>query len=257
MDNLLEQTANFLPGLLDPLEVTLLITALWITVRDSVKQIIVTYRIQSYLLAVVTGMTALIKLFEQEESGFPRTVFLILLTVILPVMLALFIEPILVRATLAASSFKLRLTEEEKGRVTRIWRKTEAASNRPRDIFIFVSLVGLAFLIAFQIIAGQFQPADRVGLMVSLTLHLTGLYNMMVKRDIISQIVGLLIMDHGLYLAVVKIVAVPVPATFFVISLYFYTLITIVILVLLLPRIRRLFGSTDLSEIAGKSRLEG
>lgn len=257
MHTLLEQITTFLPSLLEPLEVTLLVTALWITIRASVEQIIEIYRIQSYLLAVVTGMTALIKLFEQEESGFPTTVFLILLTVILPVMLALFIEPILVRATLAVSSFKLRLTEEEKGRATRIWRKTETSSTRPRDIFIFVSLVGLAFLIAFQIIANPEQATDRVGLMVSLTLHLTGLYNMMVKRDIISQIVGLLIMDHGLYLAVVKIVAVPVPATFFVVSLYFYTLITVFILVLLLPRIRRLFGSTDLSEIAGKSRLEG
>ena len=92
--------------------------------------------------------------------------------------------------------------------------------------------------------------------MVSLSLHLIGLYNMVVKRDIISQVIGLLVMDHGLFLAVVKIVAIPVPATFFVISLYFYTLITLVILLVLLPSVSRVAG-VNLSEIPASSELKG
>jgi hypothetical protein len=64
-------------------------------------------------------------------------------------------------------------------------------------------------------------------------------------------------MYHGLYLAVVKIVEIPVPATFFVISLYFYTLITVFILVILLPRVRQVAGSIDLSEVSNQSNLKG
>ena len=80
---------------------------------------------------------------------------------------------------------------------------------------------------------------------------------MVIRHDIISQVIGLLVMDHGLYLAVVKIVAVPVPATFFVISLYFYTLITLVILLVLVPQMRRRTNTIDLDEIAHNSTLEG
>ena len=79
---------------------------------------------------------------------------------------------------------------------------------------------------------------------------------MVVKRDIISQVVGLLIMDQGIYLAVVKIIEIPVPADLFVLSLYFYTLITIFILVILLPEIRVRTDSIDLGEIARKSDLK-
>ena len=153
-----------------------------------------------------------------------------------------------------------------KRQAQREWLKYRTAVNvqpgptvntQPRDLLIFVVLVTVAFLIAFQIIAAGFPPSDRIGLTVSLALHLVGLYNMVIKREIISQVLGLLIMDHGLYLAVVKIVAIPVPATFFVISLYFYTLITIFILVILLPQVREVTGSIDLSEISEKSDLKG
>ncbi|MBK8050830.1 MAG: hypothetical protein IPK16_29235 [Anaerolineales bacterium] len=99
------------------------------------------------------------------------------------------------------------------------------------------------------------MPA-RVGLAVALALNLVGLFNMIIKQDIISQVIGLLIMDQGLYLAVVKIVKIPVPATYFVISLYFYTLITVFILLILLPKLRATAQSIDLTEIAHESDLK-
>ena len=103
---------------------------------------------------------------------------------------------------------------------------------------MFPVLLLIAFLVPFTITSSTFLLTERIGLAVSLTLHLAGLYYMTFPgRDIITQVVGLLVMDHGLYLAVVKIVEIPVPAAFFVISLYFYTAITIFILVILLPEL--------------------
>ncbi len=244
--------------LLDLLEIALLVTALFITIASSIRLTIRVYQVQSVLLALVTSVTAFSKLQEGGE-GDRLTIGLILLIFLLPIGLALLIKLLLARASIARPSGKLRLTPSERREAERAWLKHEAAVDvRLRDVFAFICLVALAILIAFQITAGaEFDVSERIGLTVSLVLYLTGLYNMIVKRDIVSQVVGLLVMDHGLYLAVVKIVAIPVPAAFFVVGLYFYTLITIFILVFLLPQIRHLTGSIDLDTITARSELEG
>jgi len=78
------------------------------------------------------------------------------------------------------------------------------------------------------------------------------------KRDLISQTIGLLVMDQGLYLAVLKVVDVPVPALYFVAGLWFYTIITVVILVFLVPQVHReCKGGINLDEIAKQSELRG
>jgi len=151
-------------------------------------------------------------------------------------------------------------TEPEKRAVEREWRKqdTRAASKRG-DKLIFVLLLGVALLVAFLIIPANQdieKAKEAIGLAVSLCLHLVGLYNMVVRGDIISQAIGLLIMDHGLYLAVVKIVAIPVPATFFVTALYFYTFITAIILYLMLPQVHRWTETINLEDIARSSLLK-
>ena len=161
-------------------------------------------------------------------------------------------------------------------------RPQHAFSARGGDIFSFVLMLLVALLIASQITLGNkpaptdikvYLPvvmvlqitlgdkpanvADQIGLLTSLLLALSGLYNMVIKQDIISQVIGLLMMDHGLYLAVVKIVPVPYPATFFVIALYFYTLITVFILVILLPRVCDAVKSIDLTDVRARSDLKG
>jgi len=250
---------------LDLLEVILILTTFIVTTTPSVKQIISTYRLQSILLAMVTTVAAsakAMKSYSAEPREFNVAIW-ILFIALLPILLAWAIKPLLVRATLAGETSTLgflfhrsiqRQLEEE---AERVWRQYKAATREQFHLLIFLILVFVAFYIAFRIIAGDFSLSERVGLAVSMALHLIGLYNMFAKQDIIAQVIGLLIMDHGLYLAVIKIVEIPVPATFFVISLYFYTLITMFILVILLPRVRRETQSIDLSEIAAKSKLKG
>ncbi len=234
-----------------PLEIGLLVTALLITVTGSVNKVVVTYRLQSLLLAVVTGLAAV----TQPTTGQTGPQFAGLI-VLLPLALAVLIRRLLIRAT-ARTTPELQATGESAMiDAERVWRDSSetAVSTRPADAAAFLGLLAVAFLIANEI---SKNPETRIALLVSLALPFTGLYNMIFKRDIISQIIGLLVMDHGLYLAVVKVVQIPTPATIFVISLYFYTLITMAILVFLLPQVRRVTGQIDLGEIARNSDLKG
>ena len=277
---------ELLLSILNLLEVILLWTTLKIITSDTVNQKIKTYRFQSGLVAFVTGLSAFVKAIEGRGSG--NLVLLILLIAMLPLLLAWAIKTLLARATLSVPmtiSFRdqvmpvvvwlfrallpKRLKESREIKrslfffkkierdAEREWLRYKAQVKGPTQHLVFLVLVFVASLIASQIIADRFELSELVGLVVSLALHLIGLYNMVVKQDLISQVIGLLIMDHGLYLAVVKIVEIPIPATFFVVSLYFYTLITLFILVILLPRVRQVTGSIDLSEIANQSNLKG
>ena len=138
-----------------------------------------------------------------------------------------------------------------------IWQSRQTMERGHGTLLLFPVLLLIAVLVPFLIpVTAYFNVQKQLGLAVSLVLVLVGLYNMISKQDIISQVIGLLIMDQGLYLAVVRIVAIPVPATYFVMSLYFYTLITVFILVILLPKIRETAQSIDLTEIARESDLK-
>ena len=153
---------------------------------------------------------------------------------------------------------RLRYRELERDAETE-WQRRQTMQRSIGSLLLLPLLVLIAFLIPYSITDTpviNFLPSERIGLAVSLALHLIGLYNMVIKRDIISQVVGLLIMDQGIYLAVVKIIEIPVPADLFVLSLYFYTLITVFILVILLPEIRAKTKSIDLTEIARNSDLK-
>ncbi len=236
------------------LETGLLVTAFLIAVTSSIARVIGLYRLQSLGLALVTGLAALQQLLlGAAEAGFLG------LIVLLPLALAGSVRYLLARATAYYGAMPHRSGRAMQREAERVWRDASEKSVTVRllDVGAFLGLVAFAFLVAYQIFPVQSEEADQIGLMVSLSLHLTGLYNMVFKRDIISQIIGLLIMDHGLYLAVVKVVPIPELATFFVISLYFYTLITMAILVFLLPQVRRMTGEINLDEIARRSELKG
>lgn len=245
---------NVLPNLAILLETGLLVTAFLIAVTSSISRVVRTYRLQSLGLALVTGLAAL----QQLLSGAAEAGFLGLI-VVLPLVLAGGVHYLLARATAHYGPAPQRSSRAMVREAERVWRDTSEKSVTVHlfDVGAFLGLVAFAFLVAYQIFPVQSEEADQIGLMVSLSLHLTGLYNMVFKRDIISQIIGLLVMDHGLYLAVVKVVPIPELATFFVISLYFYTLITMAILVFLLPQVRRVTGEIDLDEIARRSGLKG
>ena len=259
------------------IELALLFTIYQITFNHEIQKVIGAYRLQSILLAFTTGITAVSKMLVAEEK-FGFTLFLFILVILLPVLLAIFIEPLLIRATIfTPSSVKEKddvvsrkknqpnirrfniATPEQKEIAYHVWQE-KTGRNSPFASLLFAGLVVLGAAVAFGGILSKeagFTSAARFGLFVSLVLHLAGLYNTTAKGDILSQFIGLLTMDQGMYLAVVKIVSIPIPATFFVLSLYAYTIITMVLLIYVMPQVRHDVGSIDLDDISEQSTLGG
>lgn len=242
-------------------ELALLLTAYQITTRQNVSRVIAAYRLQSFILAGTALLIATVDpakgLRSWGELLSSRIVFAIVLIALLPLALGLLIRWILGRATAynpdqPFSSRPLPLPQQRLAQA--IWL-TQRHTLSGRVGFDFLVLILIAFAIVFLGI--DIELGEKLGISVSLALHLVGLYNTFARRDILTQVIGLLTMDHGLYLAIVKIVNIPVPATLFVIALYFYTIITIVILFLVLPQLRQAMGTISLDEIAARSELEG
>lgn len=246
------------------LEWALILLAYIILTRETVEDAIFWYRVQCLTLAYATTTTAVIRSTDKNYLLFA-------LIVILPLGLFFVIRPVLMNATFYDPSLpfwsKLKAifspSEQFQHKVVRIWKNVGSTvpANR-RALTVFAAFLGVTILITYRLVSlqtstliAQEELIEANGLIASLCLHLIGLYNMIVKRDIISQVIGLLIMDHGLYLAIVKVVAIPVPAFLFVIALYFYTLITVSILLLMLPNLSDAAHTIDLDLIAKSSEL--
>jgi hydrogenase-4 membrane subunit HyfE len=265
------------------LEIGLLLTALFITIDRSIGRIIAVYQFQSFLIAIVTGLSVVTFGRNIAETG-----GMIVLIVFLPLTMIVVVRPLLARATILIPSEhaligwllrpirSLRPLQRFSG--TRraaedLQRDAEQEWIRPRELnrvhvrhlIVLLLIVLAALLIAAELFlqrpaAQNSSPVEQsklIGLLASLVLGLIGLYNMVIKQDTISQVVGLLMMDHGLYLAVMKIVPIPFPATFFVIGLYFYTITTMFILVIVLPGVRDVAGDIELAKVREQSDLIG
>lgn len=259
---------NLIDLLLAFLEILMLFTAFRITTYSVVNLgVIKFYQWQCYLLAIITSLTACKRMIE-EERGILLNIALTTFILILPLFLGLAAKYLLARATVIVPGGRIRMKPQELQAAEYIWLEQEGKSQPYAGIF-FVGLVILAGVIAFLAFQSQSPTsnaslpqdrtaAEKIGLMIALSLHLIGLYNTATKGDIISQVIGLLTMDHGLYLAIVKIVVIPVPATFFIVGIYFYTLITMAIVVLIVPQVRHEMRTIDLDKIARQlSDLEG
>jgi len=237
-------------------EYSLLIVALKITVTNSVARVINMYRFQCGLLTIAVALTAWAKLVKSGEEGIAISVQLVLILV-LPALLAIYVGKLLRRATAYGTPASDR-PGGERVDAFQVWRDAteQGVSHRVLDVVTFVAVAILAAVIALRFdLKG---PGETLGLTVSLTLHLIGLYMIAYKRDLISQTVGLLVMDHGLYLAVVRVVDLPAPGLLFVVGLWFYTVITLFILLYLVPQVRlQVSRGIDLDGIASRSELKG
>ncbi|MBK8050516.1 MAG: hypothetical protein IPK16_27475 [Anaerolineales bacterium] len=78
-----------------------------------------------------------------------------------------------------------------------LWQARQSIQTRTVAPVLFIGLLAIAVLVAYSVPPLQFDMPARVGLAVALALNLVGLFNMIIKQDIISQVIGLLIMDQG------------------------------------------------------------
>jgi len=241
-------------------ELILLITAYLVTTQRDVPDVIKAYSWQSYVLGATGILIAFTKLIE-NRTGFFESVIPVLLIAFLPLILGGYIEQVLARATVYQPGAKTKhafwqlVSDEQKRLAHSIWLEQRHAVST-RSGIVFALLTTLAFAIVF-LVGLPVKPEPKIGISVSLALHLIGLYNTFLRRDILSQVIGILTMDQGMYLAILKVVNIPAPAVLFVIALYFYTFITLLILFLILPQLRHEVDTLSLDKIVEQSKLEG
>lgn len=110
------------------------------------------------------------------------------------------------------------------------------------SLIISSVLVIIAYIVASQV-APQFAEEKFNGLVASLALLLVGLFIMISAYDILSLMMGLLVMENGLFLAVVIVIINPVLLAAFILSMFAWYTLTLIILIIFLPRLRHFSGS--------------
>ena len=247
-------------------EFLILFASLFIVSTTTIGHIIAAYRVQTALL----GVLALVILYRSWIHFIPlhfMSIDSLFITALIfwPVLLFFLIKRALMLATV--SETKWRINMEDQMEIHRVW--TEASFREDHTTMsrtgvamaFFLALLVFAFVVALQFTTGPEKNLEsipnRVGLGVALALQLAGLFTMMTKREIISQVVGLFVMDHGMYLAMIVLTDMPFPAAEFLLALYLYTFITIMLLFFILPNLRRIKGRIDLDALSADSKLKG
>jgi hydrogenase-4 membrane subunit HyfE len=237
----------------------LIIIALWISATRTITLMVRLYQTQAIALTGVVLITAV-------EPG--RSLLALGLVAILPVSLAAIVPPLLARATYNDTTQPAPAPEVGAGELLRsmaarrqplkdaewIWlqhggSRLPASMSAAIDLF----LIATSVLVAYRLPVGNLPPGIVPSLAVSIALLLQGLFTMINKNDIISQVIGLLVVDQGLFLAAVR-VAPPALANLFVVSLFLYVLVTLIILLWVLPGLHQTSASI---EVVANTELRG
>jgi hydrogenase-4 membrane subunit HyfE len=250
--------SNIMPVIIGALSFVMLILAFRITTAQTVYYMIPLYRFQSWFLALVTLLVALT---PTEERNLPHLI--VGPFVVIPLILAYVIEPLLAQATAqedvtVQQRFRRLLTREDRQEARRlalpVWLQSRPAQRGALlTLSIDLVVILLAYAIAFGLL-GETYPVQANSLAISIALLLLGLSAMTNKQDIISQVMGLLVMEHGMFLAGINVIAIPPVTAIIVFGLMVYIIVTLIILVVLLPELHRL---SDSIEIEDQEQLKG
>jgi len=243
----------------------MLITGVFLSISRTVLQMLPNYQAQCLLLAVITLLTA----FELWRDS--ARMIIVALFVLVPVGLAFLVEPLLAQATVQEDvpvwkrlprAFNLSIRAKTRHAAVPAWLRSRRAMHSVMwYLVIDLFLIALAYVTAYTLVSSGPTGAGQAGasisphvLAVAFSLLLIGLWTMMGTEDLISQVIGLLVMEQGMFLAVVRAFILSLaPRTFsvniiFVIALFLYISITLVILVLLLPELHQKTGSLDIEQ---------
>ncbi|NMC34919.1 MAG: hypothetical protein GYA36_21065 [Veillonellaceae bacterium] len=239
--------------LINILAFSMLIMAMMISMASTVSQMIPLYRIQSGILTLIVILTGLSPVETYESNS---RVLILLLFALIPILLILAIEPLLAQATVAEVKsgwrhilllFRKDVRDNIYRRALPVWLSQQFSYQHSiLSIVVDLILIILAFVTAFSI--EKKDPLLASILAISLSLLLLGLSIMRSKHDIISQIMGLLVMEHGMFLAAIRIISSPVIVITFVVGLFLYIAITLTILVVLLPDLHRISNTIEIDQ---------
>lgn len=219
------------------LAVLLLALALILVLTTNIQRMIRLYQGQSILLAVIALVTFI-------TPGPPE----VILAMIPLFILAASIEYMLTRATVPVHKHRSR--NDLRLQARSLWLRQGPARTAPLVRAIDFAAVMITYAIAFAPAASESvnTPAieDQFGLAIALGLLILGLFALSTQGHLIAQVMGLLVAEHGLFYAVVRLVHTTL--TVFIFSLLFYILLTLMILLVLLPDLRRVSDSTQVTD---------
>lgn len=217
------------------LDIGLLALAFFSLSAANVRTMIRLYQLQSLLLiAIAIGARSL------RLAAAP------------PFILAAVIELMLARATVPQAVgwrryLSLTYWEQLHRQAAAIWLRRNPRGLPARLVLLNLVVVLITVGAAFPLEAAFSQSRsgiDGFSLTVALGLVALGLVALSTRGDLIEQVMGLLITEYGLFLAVVRLAPESV-GLFFVFSLFVYILLTLLLLVVLLPELRRVSGSPE------------
>jgi hydrogenase-4 membrane subunit HyfE len=237
----------FLDTAANVLAAILLALALMLVLTPNVQAMIRLYQGQSLVLAGIALITAIAH--GQQE---------VILAMAPPLILALLIEYMLARATVLAH--ERRTQNSLRSQARSLWLRQGPARIAPLVGLIDLLVVMLTYTIAFaatsrtaSIAVATGTSIDAFCLTIALGLLILGLFALGTQGHLIAQVMGLLVAEHGLFLAVVRLVRFTT-LTVFIIGLLLYILLTLTILLVLLPNLRQTSASmqvTDQRELRG------
>ncbi len=238
-------------NLVEILAFLMLIMGLMLSLTRTVRRMIQFYRYQCFCLAAVTFLTAL----EQPAGGLQIGSGLF---VVIPILLAVCIEPLLAQATVTENIpagqrlmrwFKWSIQPKARQEVLPGWLQSRRARQGIVTLLaVDLAIAALAFVTAYTFAGSAMSQINALVLAVSFALLLLGLSTMVFTEDIISQVIGLLMMEQGMFLAAVRCILRNEIRIVFVLGLFLYTIITLTILVLLLPELHQKSGSLDIEQ---------
>ncbi len=158
---------------------------------------------------------------------FPTTIFLGDLLIVTVVMLAGFILP-------ASARFQIILFQVLSGVLVMLTLWTIVISGNGWSILLTMIPIGFA---VFVTPLANYILDPSLSLPAALVLVLVGICTWLVRRDLISQAIGLLVMDDGLFLLSESVVHRTELTAMLLIVLFLYLLVPFTCLLLVMPRL--------------------
>ena len=195
---------------------TVLVTTFLIVGYRRLQACVGAYALQSFLLALVAAVVAFYTGFAHLYAAAALTV--LIKVVVIPRALERVIQRINVK------------------------REVELYVNVPSSLLIAGALTILAYYVT-QPIAGHGSLITQSCLAVSIAVMLIGLFVMISRVQALSQVIGLLVLENGLFLgAIATTYGMPLIVE---IGVFFDVLVGVLILVVFVNRINRKFITSD------------
>jgi hydrogenase-4 membrane subunit HyfE len=235
----------------DSVVVSAPLTALYNAYTHRLQGKITSYRIQLLALAALAVAYAI-----QPTGGRP---YYVIVAIALLIISTIIKQVMIISATSIPGSLREWLPFSQKARerherAQAAWHEHSANDRHGRQIaslFTNGFIIAVAYFLAreLNLSTSTAYPGSTPSVATSLALLLIGLVIMMTVPDILAQVMGLLVMENGLFLFVITIMNTnPGLRLPLVLSMLAWHTLTFIILLYILPRLQRASGSIEVDK---------